>query len=212
MGKGIEMMTWLSGGAYIAVGLIALVALSIAAALAWQRLRRAPQGEADRRKFFDPNATGGYYRNAGAEAMTLPSLHAAHAFPATTLARFGVPDGFDEAGLLATARARFAQMQAAWDSGDVQTIERYTTPDLYGELLRQVKSRSGVDKTDVVALDAQLLGIQQFEDDYLASVEFSGIVREQGFGGSAPFREVWNLSRKVSGGEWQLAGVEQLGA
>lgn len=209
------MMTWLRGGAFIAAGLVALVGLSLAAALVWQWLRRtqhaqrAVAGKAAA-KVFDPNATGGYYRNAGAEAMTLPSLH--EHFAQTTLARFGAPQGFDEVGFLRQAKEHFGRMQAAWDAGDVAALERYTTPDMYSELLQQVKSRAGVDKTDVVTLDAQLLGIQQFEDDYLASVEFSGMVREASYGGAAPFREVWNLSRKLAGGDWHLAGIEQLGA
>ena len=40
--------------------------------------------------------------------------------------------------------------------------------------------------------DAQLLGVEDHDDAYVASVEFSGMSREHAAGGPSPFREVWN--------------------
>jgi predicted lipid-binding transport protein (Tim44 family) len=45
----------------------------------------------------------------------------------------------------------------------------------------------------------------------MASVEFSGMIREDMSSGPSPFREVWNMTRPVSGGSgWLVAGVQAL--
>jgi len=47
--------------------------------------------------------------------------------------------------------------------------------------------------------------------DYLASVEFSGMIRENPSTGPAPFREVWNMSKPKDGSAgWLVAGVQAL--
>jgi predicted lipid-binding transport protein (Tim44 family) len=65
--------------------------------------------------------------------------------------------------------------------------------------------------TDVVMLEAQLLGIEELGDAYMASVEFSGMIREEPSAGPSPFREVWNMTKPRSGGSgWLVAGVQAL--
>ena len=64
---------------------------------------------------------------------------------------------------------------------------------------------------DARVLDAQLLGIEDLGDSYLASVEFNGMIREEPSAGPSPFREVWNMSKSRSGGSgWLVAGVQAL--
>jgi predicted lipid-binding transport protein (Tim44 family) len=55
------------------------------------------------------------------------------------------------------------------------------------------------------------LGIEDQGGGYLASVEFSGMVREDVFAGPTPFREVWNLHKSKDGqAGWLVAGVQSL--
>jgi predicted lipid-binding transport protein (Tim44 family) len=66
-------------------------------------------------------------------------------------------------------------------------------------------------KTEVVMLEAQLLGIEEQPDVYLASVEFNGVIREDDSSGPSPFREVWNMTKPKQGGSgWLVAGVQAL--
>jgi predicted lipid-binding transport protein (Tim44 family) len=45
----------------------------------------------------------------------------------------------------------------------------------------------------------------------MASVEFSGMIREEPSAGPSPFREVWNLVKpKAGNGGWLVAGVQAL--
>ncbi|MFB0914777.1 MAG: Tim44 domain-containing protein, partial [Burkholderiaceae bacterium] len=65
--------------------------------------------------------------------------------------------------------------------------------------------------TEVLKLEAQLLGIEEVDGSYMASVEFNGLIRESVDAGPSPFREVWNVTRPMSGsGGWLVAGVQAL--
>ena len=45
----------------------------------------------------------------------------------------------------------------------------------------------------------------------MASVEFSGMIREDASAGPSPFREVWNMTKPKSGHSgWLVAGVQAL--
>ena len=44
----------------------------------------------------------------------------------------------------------------------------------------------------------------------MASVEFSGMIKEDASAGPSPFREVWNMTKPRSGGGWLVAGVQAL--
>jgi predicted lipid-binding transport protein (Tim44 family) len=76
----------------------------------------------------------------------------------------------------------------------------------------QIEERgAALNVTDVVQLNAELLGIESANHDYLASVKFSGLIKEAPEASAAEFAEIWNLSKPVSGqGGWVLAGIQQL--
>jgi predicted lipid-binding transport protein (Tim44 family) len=76
---------------------------------------------------------------------------------------------------------------------------------------REVHTGGPVNQTDVVMIDAKLLGIEDLGDAYMASVEFSGMIREEPSSSPNPFREVWNMSKPKSGSVgWLVAGVQAL--
>ncbi|MEO7493668.1 MAG: Tim44-like domain-containing protein [Massilia sp.] len=127
-------------------------------------------------------------------------------------APWGVPADFDSAAFLRHAKSSFIRMQAAWDKGDTNDLREFTTPEIYAELKMQIQERGSVaDFTDVVSIDAQLLGIETTERDYLASVQFNGLIKSAPDASAAPFAEVWNMSKPLDGsGGWVLAGIHQL--
>ncbi len=126
--------------------------------------------------------------------------------------QWGVPAGFDTESFLRHAKASFIRMQAAWDRGDVNDLREFTSPEVLAELSLQIQERGGQpDFTEVVSIDAQLLGIETLERDYLASVQFNGMIRNAPNGPAEPYVEVWNLSKPLDGnGGWVLAGIQQI--
>lgn len=127
---------------------------------------------------------------------------------------WGVPADFDTAGFLTAAKRNFVTLQDAWDKSDIAALKAMMTDEMAGEIKSQLSERGVqagvVNKTEVVMLDAQLLGIEEMATEYMASVEFSGMIREDASAGPAPFREVWNMTKSKNGGGWLVAGVQAL--
>ncbi len=125
---------------------------------------------------------------------------------------FGVPADFDVPGFLRNAKTYFIRLQAAWDKADINDIREFTSSEMFAELRLQIQERgASVNVTDVVRIDAELMGVETIGGDYLASVKFSGLIKESENAPAEPFAEAWNLSKPTSGqGGWVLAGIQQL--
>ena len=55
----------------------------------------------------------------------------------------------------------------------MEDIRTFTTPEVFAELRMQIQERGAqAEYTDVVAIDAELLGIENDGKDMLASVKF----------------------------------------
>ena len=168
--------------------------------------------------------------NVGNDASARPWERGATAFDGTAAAAggsmigsgltgsqsWGVPAGFDADGFLKASKANFITLQDAWDRSDIQNLRSMMTDDMLEQIKTQLADREShtggvVNKTEVVMLDAQLLGIEELSDVYMASVEFSGMIKEDASAGASPFREVWNMTKPRSGGSgWLVAGVQAL--
>jgi predicted lipid-binding transport protein (Tim44 family) len=125
---------------------------------------------------------------------------------------WGIPADFDVEGFLRHAKTYFIRLQAAWDKADINDIREFTTPEMFAELRQELLERgTSPNVTDVVKLDAELLGVETVGNEYVASVKFSGLIKEAENAPAEPFVEVWNLVKPVSGpGGWILAGIQQL--
>jgi predicted lipid-binding transport protein (Tim44 family) len=129
---------------------------------------------------------------------------------------WGVPAGFDTEGFITAAKRNFVTLQDAWDRGDMDSLRSMMTDEMLGEIRGQLAERerqqpAGTNRTEVVMLEGQLLGIEDLGTDYMASVEFSGMIREEPSAGPSPFREVWNMTKPKSGASgWVVAGVQAL--
>lgn len=123
---------------------------------------------------------------------------------------WGVPAGFNTEGFLANAKSYYGKLQAAWDKGDLDELAEFTTHEMFTALTHELHARGGgTSRTEIVALDAALLGIETSATDHLASVRFTGTLRVDGE--TEPVDEVWNLVKPVDGKTgWLLAGIQQL--
>jgi predicted lipid-binding transport protein (Tim44 family) len=129
---------------------------------------------------------------------------------------WGVPAEFDVDGFLKASKTNFINLQAAWDRSDIAALKLMMTDDMLAEIKQQLADREQQSPgqpnvTEVAMLEAQLLGIEDMPAQYMASVEFSGMMRESPSSGMNPFREVWNITRPKSGsGGWLVAGVQSM--
>ena len=128
---------------------------------------------------------------------------------------WSIPAGFDVDGFLAQAKANFVTMQDAWDRSDTSSLRQMMTDSMLTEIKAQIAERDAASSvgqmsmTEVVSLEAKLLGIEESQDGYLASIEFTGMIREESNALPESFKEIWNMSRsKHDNSGWLLAGIQ----
>lgn len=229
------------GEAFGQVLLFALLAMVVMAVIGMVMRRRAPAAQASGMAYqgagqtghsqYEPVTPRSYSpQNVGNDASARPwersgpaALDHAHRPSGGSMIgsalggsqSWGVPAGFDAEGFLKASKANFVSLQDAWDRSDIPALRAMMTDGMLEEIRSQLaereQARGGVNKTEVVMLDAQLLGIEELQGEYMASVEFSGLIREDASAGPNPFREVWNITRPKNGpGGWLVAGVQAL--
>ena len=229
-------LAWLASSLGFSEGLaqillLALVGLAVFAVLRIFMARRSPaaarsglayqSANASGHSQFDPATPRGYSpKNVGNDASARPWESAFDDDAADPVAGaampWGVPDGFDADGFLRASKSNFVNLQDAWDRADIPSLRAMMTDGMLEQIKSQLVEREQhtggqPNKTEVVMLEARLLGIEEFSDSYMASVEFSGLVREDVSAGPNPFREVWNITRPKGGsGGWLVAGVQAL--
>ena len=152
---------------------------------------------------------------AGAGSPVPPAqdtLYASAPVSAPTPAAVRVPEGFDSAGFLRVAKLNFVRLQASNDARNIDDIREFVSPELFAEIRMQMDERGNApQQTDIVTLNAELLEVTTEGNRHIASVHFSGMIREVAGAAAAPFDEVWNLSKPVDGSRgWVIAGIQQL--
>lgn len=169
-------------------------------------------------------AAPGTYKHVGYESAPVPARShevqfATGARPGSAMDQFargngagsvpwGIPADFDSSGFLKAAKANYVKLQQAWDSGDLAELSEFTSNDMFIALTHELRARGGKSTTEVVTLDAELLGIESNADEHIASVKFDGTLKVDGE--IERVSEVWNLAKPVRGGGWVLAGIQQL--
>lgn len=181
-----------------------LMMLGIAAAVffIFRALRRnaAPQPM--------PAAAG----NAPYAAYQAPSAlpGSASAAPASSSTR---PAWFEDEPFLRQAKANFLRLQDANDKGDINDIREFTTPEMFAEISLQIQERGGKPQhTEVITLNAAIADVVTENDLVIASVRFTGLVREEQGAGSEPFDEIWHIQKSASqpNASWFIAGIQQV--
>jgi predicted lipid-binding transport protein (Tim44 family) len=140
--------------------------------------------------------------------LAMPGMGAAGPQPAGA-DRF--PHWFDGPGFVEGAKTHFIRLQAAWDQGDFRDIREYTTPQMFAEIQRERERLGGVQYTEAVRIQAELITIQRDGDLAVASVRFSGLIREDAQGVAEEFSEIWHVQHvwDTPEGDWLIAGIQQ---
>lgn len=146
---------------------------------------------------------GGARSAAGAAAATPANAGAASS---------EAPAWFDDAGFVDGAKTHFVRLQAAWDQSDFRDIREYTAPQLFAEIKREREALGDAPNyTEVVTLNAELLSVQRDGDQVIASVRFSGLIREEESGTAKPLDEIWHVAHDWNSpdGDWLISGIQQ---
>lgn len=120
------------------------------------------------------------------------------------------PIGFDEAAFLRQAKTIFIRLQADYDNKNSNDIREFTTSEVFAEIQLQLQERGNEPNiTEVVSINAELQDVETESQGLVASVIFSGLIREQQ--GSAPvaINEIWHFIKNENSQNWLVAGIQQ---
>lgn len=212
LGIGAGLMAMFGGGAMGgAIGsMFAMLALAAVAFFLFQMFRRKPQASRSPAMQY-----------AGAAPVDTPrttTVNPVAEFPVTAgpidkvLESARYPQGFDAEEFVRQAKISFIRLQAANDAKDLRDIRDFTTPELYAELAMQIQERdAATQRTEVVALDAELLEAVTEQERIIASVRYSGMIREEAAGNATPFTETWHVVKDLRhvAPTWHVAGIQQ---
>lgn len=146
------------------------------------------------------------------QSFEMPQSPTSSAAAALPIAAEAEAAGLDEAQFVMAAKRNFVALQAAWDKADLTSLRDMMTDELHANIKEQLAERGlAPNRTDVVTLEAEFRGLEVIDGYYLASVEFSGMIREDASTGAHAFREVWNMTKPVNGSRgWLVAGIQPL--
>jgi len=123
-----------------------------------------------------------------------------------------IPADFDILGFERQARFAFIRLQAANDARDINDIRDFTTPEMYAELSLQIQERGNApQKTEVVSLNVVVLEVTTEGSRAVASVRYTGEIREAVGGPAEAFDEIWHVAKRLDDADstWLLAGIQQ---
>ena len=121
--------------------------------------------------------------------------------------------GFEAEPFLRVAKTSFIRLQAANDARDLDDIRDFTTPEMFAEIAMQVRDRGDApQKTEVVTLNASLVEAVVEGDYAIASVRFTGLIREAAEANPEPFDEIWHVRKdqRDRKSTWLIAGIQQV--
>lgn len=124
-----------------------------------------------------------------------------------------IPADFQVEPFIRNAKASFIRLQAAHDRGDTNEIRDYTTPEMLAEISQQIQERGDAQqKSEVMFIDAHLLEVETTADMAVASVRFTGQLRELPNGEPEAFDEIWHVQKNLKDPDaaWLLSGIQQI--
>ena len=196
MGGGLGGMGGAMGGILMALAAAALLMFLIAKFRKSQPMQYARAGAL----YSVPQSTQQPLAGGSAVPVAASAAHAG-----------GIPADFPVESFLRSAKTSFIRLQAANDRKDLNDIREYTTPEMFAEISMQMQERDNApQKTDVVAINGELLQVANEGDMAIASVRFTGQLREND-GAPDSVDEIWHVQKNLRDDKaaWLLAGIQQ---
>jgi predicted lipid-binding transport protein (Tim44 family) len=150
-------------------------------------------------------------RSASGSAGPAPAAPALAATAAAASPAPALPADFDVAGFERLAKMIFIRLQAANDRADLNDLRSFTTPEMFAVAKLDLQERGDAKQiTDVVKVDAEVLGLEHEGERQVVSVRFHGLIREDmAVATPSEFDEIWHLVRYGDDASWAIAGIQQ---
>lgn len=204
-------------------GFMDIILLAILGFVAWklfQRFRSRPSAQP-----AEASSGGSFYNtrnveqdaaplqrsDAGASAWDKLKTSMTGAVPATEQTDVQVPVGFDAEEFIKGAKMAYTRLQSSWDKRDLDDISQFVTAAVLANLQKQLEEDPNPGKTEIMLVNAQLLGVEEDGQAERAEVYFDVLMREDP-NQQMPenVREIWHFLRMGKNGSWKLDGIQQV--
>ncbi len=123
-----------------------------------------------------------------------------------------LPAHFDQTKFLDNAKQFFIMIQKEFDAGNLEQLKQYCSDDVVDYARQEIQQRGNtVNVTQVVSLQANIVGYDASYTEEEVTVEFNALLREEKDAPPIEVTEHWVLSRTKQNGGWLLAGVHTVG-
>ncbi|OUS36090.1 hypothetical protein A9R01_06220 ['Osedax' symbiont bacterium Rs2_46_30_T18] len=152
-----------------------------------------------------------YATPAGTVRMNSNEFAANSANSVQSSTEIQVPAWFNEQQFVKGAESHFGNLQQAWDAKNWDEISGYTNADVLAELKREREQLADDLYTEVVSVQAQLIGFKEEQGFVVAGIAFTGRIKEDSSLVAKEFDETWHMTRdmQVENADWVIAGIEQ---
>ncbi|MDR3491833.1 MAG: Tim44-like domain-containing protein [Gammaproteobacteria bacterium] len=178
----------------LGTGLLTWLMIGFGGLMLWNLFRNKLQPQTQQAQYT------GYKQTAQTPFSQFTGLSSA---PAAT----GIAN-FDTEKFLREAKVDFIRMQAAYDNKNSADIREFTSPEVFAEIQLQFQERDSKENvTEVITLNAELLDASTEQQSTLASVRFTGMLREDHDPDMTSLNETWHFRKDNS--KWIVVGIQQ---
>lgn len=204
------------GGAFENINMMdfVIMALLIGVVFFVIRMLRKPRTEhAASMQYSGMGAAAGTQNRFNAPPFTASAETASGENSGSAYQQPNIPSDFKVEPFIRNAKASFIRLQAAHDRGDINEIRDFTTAEMLAEISAQMQEQGDTQqKSEVMFIDANLLEVETTQDMAIASVRFTGQLRELPNGEPEAFDEIWHVQKdlKDPNATWLLSGIQQV--
>lgn len=197
----------LSGNGFSGGGFMDIILLALLAFFAYKLFQRFRQKQTE-----EPAPAYGAYRRATSNQSGWDALTGATNYTASSANQtVDVPVGFDVDEFLRGAKTAYTRMQKSWDNRDLADIAQFATPAVMKVLNEQLANDPNPSKTELILINANLLGVENDGPNQRAQVYFDVLMRENPNQQTPEsVREIWHFLREGDKGNWKLDGIQQV--
>lgn len=110
---------------------------------------------------------------------------------------------------LREAKVLFIRLQAAYDQKNIDDINDFTQPEVFAEIKMQLAELGTTpNKTEIINLNAELLDLSPQAGSTVASVRFTGSIKENDEPVSQ-LDEIWHFRKFNNDKQWLVGGIQQ---
>ncbi|MXS83864.1 Tim44 domain-containing protein [Nitrosomonas oligotropha] len=203
------------GGAFENINMMdfVIMALLIGVVFFVIRMLRKPKAEHAASMQYSGMGAVGTQDRFNTPPFTAPAETASGEDSGSAYQQPNIPTDFKVEPFIRNAKASFIRLQAAHDRGDINEIRDFTTAEMLAEISAQMQESGDTQhKSEVMFIDANLLEVETTEDMAIASVRFTGQLRELPNGEPEAFDEIWHVQKdlKDPNATWLLSGIQQV--